>query len=55
MRNPAETPVLVSDLDVVYVGTFVPETCGIATFTNDLGTSVVARNGRQAISSRCHN
>ncbi len=40
MRNPAEKTVLVSDLDIIYVGTFVPRACGIATFTNDLGTSV---------------
>ncbi len=38
-------PVLVSDLDVVYVGTFVPRTCGIATFTNDLATSISQEMG----------
>lgn len=40
-----ETPILVSDLDVVYVGTFVPRTCGIATFTNDLATSIAQEMG----------
>ncbi len=40
-----ETPVLVSDLDVVFVGTFVPRTCGIATFTNDLATSISQEMG----------
>jgi glycosyltransferase involved in cell wall biosynthesis len=39
-RIHLENPILVSDLDVVYVGTFVPKTCGIATFGNDLGTSI---------------
>ncbi len=40
-----ENPILVSDLDVVYVGTFVPRTCGIATFTNDLATSIAQEMG----------
>jgi glycosyltransferase involved in cell wall biosynthesis len=40
-----EPPILVSDLDVVYVGTFVPRTCGIATFANDLGTSIAQEMG----------
>jgi len=40
-----ENPILVSDLDVVYVGTFVPRTCGIATFANDLGTSIAQEMG----------
>ncbi len=44
-RIQLEKPILVSDLDVVYVGTFVPKTCGIATFTNDLGTSVSQEMG----------
>lgn len=44
-RIKLENPILVSDLDVVYVGTFVPRTCGIATFTNDLGTSVAQEMG----------
>ncbi|MGO9118459.1 MAG: glycosyltransferase [Desulfomonilaceae bacterium] len=44
-RSQLENPVLVSDLDVVYVGTFVPRTCGIATFTNDLGTSIAQELG----------
>jgi glycosyltransferase involved in cell wall biosynthesis len=44
-RIQLENPILVSDLDVVYVGTFVPRTCGIATFTNDLGTSVAQEMG----------
>jgi glycosyltransferase involved in cell wall biosynthesis len=40
-----ENPILVSDLDVIYVGTFVPRTCGIATFANDLGTSIAQEMG----------
>ncbi len=44
-RIQLEHPILVSDLDVVYVGTFVPKTCGIATFSNDLGTSVAQEMG----------
>lgn len=44
-RIKLENPILVSDLDVVYVGTFVPKTCGIATFANDLGTSVAQEMG----------
>jgi glycosyltransferase involved in cell wall biosynthesis len=44
-RIQIENPILVSDLDVVYVGTFVPRTCGIATFTNDLGTSIAQEMG----------
>jgi glycosyltransferase involved in cell wall biosynthesis len=36
---------LVSDLDVVYVSSFVPRTCGIATFSNDLGTSIAQEMG----------
>ncbi len=35
-----ENPILISDLDVVYIGTFLPKTCGIATFTHDLATSI---------------
>ena len=45
MRHPAEKPILVSDLDIIYVGTFVPKACGIATFSNDLGTSVSKEMG----------
>ena len=44
-RGQLGTPVLVSDLDVVYVGTFVPKRCGIATFTNDLSASVAEEMG----------
>jgi glycosyltransferase involved in cell wall biosynthesis len=44
-RIQLENPILVSELDVVYVGTFVPKTCGIATFSNDLGTSVAQGMG----------
>lgn len=44
-RIKREKPILVSDLDVVYVGTFVPKTCGIATFANDLGTSISQEMG----------
>ena len=44
-RIKPEKPILVSDLDVVYVGTFVPKTCGIATFTNDLSTSIAQEMG----------
>jgi glycosyltransferase involved in cell wall biosynthesis len=44
-RIKLEPPILVSDLDVVYVGTFVPRTCGIATFANDLGTSIAQEMG----------
>ena len=44
-RIKLEKPILVSDLDVVYVGTFVPKTCGIATFANDLGTSIAQEMG----------
>ncbi len=36
---------MVSDLDIVYVGTFVPKRCGIATFANDLGASVAEEMG----------
>jgi glycosyltransferase involved in cell wall biosynthesis len=35
----------VSDLDIVYVGTSVPKRCGIATFADDLGTSVSGEMG----------
>ena len=45
IRGKLGTPVLVSDLDVVYVGTFVPKRCGIATFANDLGDSVAQEMG----------
>ena len=34
-----------SDLDIVYVGTSVPKRCGIATFADDLGTSVSGEMG----------
>ena len=44
-RGQPENPVLVSDLDIVYVGTFVPRKCGIATFSNDLGASVAQELG----------
>jgi glycosyltransferase involved in cell wall biosynthesis len=44
-RIQLEKPVLVSDLDVVYVGTFVPRICGIATFTNDLATAAAQEMG----------
>lgn len=44
-RIKLENPMLVSDLDVVYVGSFVPRTCGIATFSNDLGASVAQEMG----------
>lgn len=44
-RVKLEKPILVSDLDVVYIGTFVPKTCGIATFTNDLSTSIAQEMG----------
>jgi glycosyltransferase involved in cell wall biosynthesis len=44
-RIKLEKPILASDLDVVYVGTFVPKTCGIATFANDLGTSIAQEMG----------
>jgi hypothetical protein len=44
-RIKLEKPILVSDLDVVYIGTFVPKTCGIATFTNDLSTSIAQEMG----------
>ena len=44
-RIKLEKPILVSDLDVVYVGTFVPKTCGIATFANDLGSSIAQEMG----------
>lgn len=44
-RGQLENPVLVSDLDIVYVGTFVPRECGIATFSNDLGTSIAQELG----------
>jgi glycosyltransferase involved in cell wall biosynthesis/rhamnogalacturonyl hydrolase YesR len=40
-----ESPVLISDLDVAFIGTFVPRTCGIATFTQDLGTSLKQEMG----------
>jgi glycosyltransferase involved in cell wall biosynthesis len=40
-----ENPILVSDLDIVYVGTSVPKRCGIATFADDLGTSVSGEMG----------
>ncbi len=39
-RIQINNPILVSDLDVIYVGTFVPRTCGIATFANDLSVSI---------------
>ena len=45
IRGKLGAPVLVSDLDVVYVGTFVPKRCGIATFANDLGDSVAQEMG----------
>lgn len=45
IRGKLGTPVLVSDLDIVYVGTFVPKRCGIATFANDLGASVAQEMG----------
>ncbi len=44
-RGSLENPVLVSDLDVIYVGSFVPRACGIATFTDDLSTSISAELG----------
>ncbi|MGB6067039.1 MAG: glycosyltransferase [Desulfomonilaceae bacterium] len=44
-RIKLDNPVLVSDLDVVYVGTFVPKTCGIATFAYDLGNSIAQEMG----------
>ena len=44
-RIQLEKPILISDLDVVYVGTFVPRKCGIATFTNDLGASIAQETG----------
>ncbi|MGB6064731.1 MAG: glycosyltransferase [Desulfomonilaceae bacterium] len=44
-RGQLENPVSVPDLDVVYIGTFVPKKCGIATFTNDLGDSVAREMG----------
>jgi glycosyltransferase involved in cell wall biosynthesis len=45
IRGKLGAPVLVSDLDIVYVGTFVPKRCGIATFANDLGDSVAQEMG----------
>ena len=45
IRGQLGSPVLVSDLDIVYVGTFVPKRCGIATFANDLGASVAQEMG----------
>ncbi len=44
-RIKPEKPILVSDLDVVYVGTFVPKACGIATFANDLSMSIAQEMG----------
>jgi glycosyltransferase involved in cell wall biosynthesis len=44
-RIKLEKPILVSDLDVVYVGTFVPKACGIATFANDLSMSIAQEMG----------
>lgn len=44
-RGQLENPMLASDLDIVYVGTFVPKRCGIATFTNDLAASVSEEMG----------
>ena len=44
-RGQLENPVLVSDLDVIYVSSFVPRACGIATFTDDLSTSISAELG----------
>ncbi len=44
-RGRLENPILVSDLDIVYVGTSVPKRCGIATFAGDLGTSVSGEMG----------
>ncbi|HTY25969.1 MAG TPA: glycosyltransferase [Desulfomonilaceae bacterium] len=44
-RSQVENPILVSDLDIVYVGTYVPRKCGIATFTDDLGTSIAQELG----------
>jgi glycosyltransferase involved in cell wall biosynthesis len=44
-RGRLENPILVSDLDIVYVGTSVPKRCGIATFADDLGTSVSGEMG----------
>ena len=41
----AENPILISDLDVVYIGTFIPKKCGIATFANDLGASIKQEMG----------
>jgi len=40
-----ENPILISDLDVVYIGTFIPKTCGIATFAHDLATSIKQEMG----------
>jgi len=40
-----EIPILISDLDVAFIGTFVPRTCGIATFTQDLATSLKQEMG----------
>ncbi len=44
-RPQLEKPILVSDLDVIYVGTFVPRICGIATFANDLATAATQEMG----------
>jgi glycosyltransferase involved in cell wall biosynthesis len=44
-RSRLDNPILVSDLDIVYVGTSVPKRCGIATFADDLGTSVSGEMG----------
>ena len=40
-----ENPILISDLDVVYIGTFIPKTCGIATFAHDLAASIKQEMG----------
>jgi glycosyltransferase involved in cell wall biosynthesis len=38
-------PVLVPEIDIVYLSTSIPKKCGIATFTNDLATSISKEMG----------